>query len=118
MANTEMVEREEPRHVKFATGEVIEGILVSLERRVVEDKPGIYYTVLQADGVAVGFWGTHQLNTKLRPTDRGHQVSIRCEGTDTMVGRAGNNMKVFKVLVSKDLAKDGELYITDEDIPF
>ena len=118
MANPEMIERAEPRHVKFVTGEVIDGILVSIERRVVDDKPGIYYTVLESDGTSVGFWGTHQLNTKLRPTDRGHHVSIRCEGTDTMIGRNGNNMKVFKVLVSKDLAKDGELYITDDDIPF
>lgn len=118
MANPVMEERQEPRLVSFSTGDVVEGVLVAIERKTVKEKPGVQYTVVQSDSIPVCFWGTHQLNMKLRPDDRGHFVSIRCEGEDTMVGREGNNMKVFKVLVSKDLAKDGDLYITDSDVGF
>ena len=118
MADAVMVEREEPRFVNFSTGDVVEGILVSIERVAVKDKPAIRYTVKEQDGDYVCSIGTHQLNTKLRVTDRGHLVSIRCEGEDVMVKRGDNCMKVFKVLVSKEPAVDGQLYITDEDIPF
>lgn len=118
MANPVMEERHDPRQISFSTGDVVEGILAGVERRTVKEKLGIRYSVLQNDGVLVCFWGTYQLNEKLRPADRGHYVSIRCEGEDTMVKRGDNCMKVFKVLVSKELAKDGELYITDGDIPF
>lgn len=114
----EMVEREEPRFAQFTTGDVVEGMLVSIDRVTVKEKPCVKYTVREEDGGYVQFLGTHQLNTKLRPTDRGHYVSIRCEGEDTMVKRGENCMKVFKVLVSKEKAKDGDLFITDEDIPF
>ena len=113
-----MREREEPRLINFSTGDVCEGLLVSVERKTVKEKLGVQYVVQQNDGVLVCFWGTHQLNMKLRPSDRGHFVSIRCEGEDTMVKRGDNCMKVFKVLVSEKLAEGGDLYITDSDIPF
>jgi hypothetical protein len=124
MAEPVMQEREEPRLIQFSTGDCVDGVLVSMEKLSIRDKatgeskPAVKYVVEQDSGVLLAFWGTHQLNMKLRPSDRGHLVSIRCEGEDTMVNRNGNNMKVFKVLVSKEPAKDGDLYISDSDIPF
>jgi len=123
-----MIEREEPKFVSFATGDVIEGVLTDIERTNVKDKRTgavsscVRYTVEEQDGKCVQFLGTHQLNSKLRPGDRGHAVSIRCEGEDTMVKRGDNCMKVFKVLVSEQPVSaasvtDGML-ITDADIPF
>jgi hypothetical protein len=118
MANPVMVERKEPRFVQFAIGEVVNGILVSIDRITVKDKAAVRYTVREDDGEYCAFIGTHQLNTKLRLTDKGFYVSIRCEGEDASVRRGENCMKVFKVLVSAEKATDASLYITDEDIPF
>jgi hypothetical protein len=84
----------------------------------VKDKPCVRYTVREENGLYAQFIGTHQLNTKLRVTDKGHYVDIRCEGEDAMVRRGENCMKVFTVLVSKEKAKDSDVFITDDDIPF
>ena len=118
MADPVMKEREEPRFMSFSTGDVVDGILVLKEKVMIKEKPAIRYTVKVDDGDFVAFLGTHQLNTKLRITDIGHFVSIRCEGEDTMVKRGENCMKVFRVLVSENPATDGDLYISDADIPF
>ena len=125
MATTvEMIEIEEPRLVQFNTGDVVDGTLIGIEKAKIKDKEtgvekvAVKYIIVQPDGVTVFFWGTHQLNQKLRLDHVGHLISIRCEGTDTMVVRNGNPMKVFKVLVSKEKAKDSDLYISDADIPF
>ena len=118
MAIPVMKERQEPRFIQFATGEAVEGVLVTIEHCTVKDNPAIRYTVREDDGNLVCFLGTYQLNVKLRPSDCGHYISVRCEGEDTMIRRGDNNMKIFKVLVSEDSYKDGSLYVTDNDIPF
>jgi hypothetical protein len=118
--------REEPKFVQFSTGDVIEGLLLNIDRIKVKDNAAIRYTVQQDDGQSVSFLGTHQLNTKLRTTDRGHRIEITCEGEDTMVKRGDNCMKVFDVKVSKEVVtRDAALLasseipeITDDDIPF
>jgi len=118
-----MMERDEPRRVQFSTGDVVEGVLMMADRVTVKEKPCIRYTVRQDDGLYVQFLGTHQLNLKLRPEDRGHYVSIRCEGEDVTVKKGDNCMKVFKVLISEKPAVSGVTFtdgteITDNDIPF
>lgn len=113
-----MIERKEPRFVKFAVGEVVNGILVSIDKITIAEKVAFRYTVRQDDGEFCSFIGTHQLNTKLRISDRGFYVSIRCEGEDKNVRRGENCMKLFKVLVSNEVTADAAMYITDEDIPF
>jgi hypothetical protein len=119
-----MREREEPRFVKFAKGECVDGVLVEVERISVRDQESgrtgaaVRYTVKQDDGTFVCFLGTHQINTKLRPTDKGYYISVRYEGEDANVGRGGNQMKHFKVLVSDQTASVDSLYINDSDIPF
>jgi hypothetical protein len=124
MANEmKMVERMEPRFVNFLTGDVVEGVLCTAERVSIKEKPCIRYTVKQDDGFYVQLIGTHQLSTKLRTEDRGHYVSIRCEGEDVTVKKGDNCMKVFKVLISEKPAVNGVAFtdgteITDNDIPF
>lgn len=127
-AAMEMETREEPRFVQFNAGDVLEGVLMAIERMTVKDRAtgrdrsAIRYTVAEPDGGVCAFLGTYQLNTKLRPTDRGHRVVIRCEGEDVTVKRGDNQMKVFDVQVSKApvprSATCDDLGITDADIPF
>jgi len=121
-----METREEPRFVQFSAGDLVEGVLVAVERVPVKGKMAVKYTVQEEDGgQMVAFIGTYQLNTKLWPEDKGHMVSIKCVGEDTMVKRGENCMKVFDVKVSKErvgaaevpVVEDGTM-ITDADIPF
>jgi hypothetical protein len=118
-----METREEPRFVKFSTGEVVEGTLIGIERIKVNEKMAVRYTV-EDDGELVSFLGTYQLNVKIRPDDRGHKLIVRCVGEDTMVKRGENCMKVFEVQVSKERVRASasapleSLGITDDDIPF
>lgn len=126
--NTVMRERKEPRFVQFNEGDVVEGVLLEIERVTIKDKSkgrdssAIRYTVEEPDGERCIFLGTYQLNVKLRPTDRGHRVVIRCEGEDASVQRGGHAMKVFDVQVSQAPAgravPDDHLGITEADIPF
>jgi hypothetical protein len=117
----EMIEREEPRFVKFATGEIIEGTLLAVDALKIKDKTGVRYTVQLDSGELVGFLGTFQINTKLRREDRGHRIRVTCVGEDTMVKRGENCMKVFDIAVSKQRVTAGAadaLEIGDDDIPF
>ena len=123
----EMIERKDPEFVKFAVGEVIEGILANIERIEVGTPPkkATRYTLEDVEtGNHFCFLGSYQLDTKLRPKDHGHYVTVRYEGEDKSVNRNGNNMKSFKVCVSKDpyrkpTAKqlDDGTFITDDDLP-
>lgn len=118
-----METREEPKFVQFATGDVVEGTLVNMERIAVKDKPAIRYTVKRVNEFLT-FLGTYQLNTKLHREDLGHRVEIRCVGEDTMVKRGENCMKVFDVKVSRDPVSKArtdviaDTEISDDDIPF
>lgn len=117
-ARPEMVEVEPPRLIQFSTGDCIDGLLVSIERLRLKDGFQLQYTVQEQEGNLVCFWGLTDLNRRLRPEHRGHWVSIRCEGEDTMVGQGDNRMKVFRVLVSKQKANENDLYITDSNVAF
>lgn len=118
-----MKERQDPKFIQFSTGDVVEGMLVGIERVLIKGKSGVRYTVQEDGGALVAFIGTYQLNTKLRIDDKGHRVDIRCVGEDVTVKRGDNCMKVFEVRVSDERVKaataitDGT-EITDEDIPF
>jgi hypothetical protein len=116
----EMETREDPRFVQFTTGEVIEGTLLKVEPVLIKDKRATRYTVQIDDGSLISFLGTWQINSKLRPDDRGHRISVHCIGEDTMVKRGENCMKIFEVQVSKKRvdASNSALEITDDDIPF
>jgi hypothetical protein len=118
----EMIERVEPRFVKFgAPGEIVEGVLVGIKRINIDGKPAIKY-LLDDDGEQCTFLGTYQLNEKLRPADMGHKIVVRYEGLDTNVSRNGNPMRHFVVQISKNVINKAaaalNLGITDDDIPF
>ena len=119
-----MIERKEPEFIKFAEGEVVEGILKSIERIQVGTpaKDAIRYTVADvATGELSSFLGCYQIDTKLRRDDLGHYITVRYEGEDSSVRRNGNSMKRFKVFVS-ELRYNGQpedgTFITNEDIGF
>jgi hypothetical protein len=134
----EMETREEATKIEFADGDVCDGVLVSIEKVMVREKvdggaperrnAAIRYTVRFEDGSEGFFHGTHQLNRKLRPEDRGHRVVIICRGEDPNVRRGENCMKLFDVRVSKNRVanvalptaqREGTIpEITDDDIPF
>ncbi len=121
----EMRERKEPRFIKFADGEVLTGVLMSIERATVKGKPATRFLVIEEESREPAvFLGTFQLESQLLTSDIGHRVEIRCEGTNPNVTKNGNAMKVFKIFVSEKpvvpgrVASAEDLSITDEDIPF
>ena len=120
-------ERKDPTKYEFGDGAQLLGVLVNVERVSVRDtatgigKPATRYTVKDAEtGEPVFFFGTYQLDSKLRVSDVGHYVNITCEGADQAAGRNGNAMKLFKVLISKETAPGwahNGTPITDNDLP-
>jgi hypothetical protein len=123
MAALNMEERKDPKFIKFGDGEVIQGVLVTLERIMVGNppKPATRYTVLELTSQEpVSFLGTYQLDSKLRQSDIGHVIDVRCLGVDKNVSRNGNAMIMFSVKVSSrpapGWANDGTP-ITDSDFP-
>ncbi len=92
----EMVEREEPRFVKFKVGDVVEGILTEIRRLCVQGKPALRYTV-DDNGQLYSFLGTYQINEKLRVADIGKRIRVRYEGEGAPANRGGNRMRVFRV---------------------
>lgn len=124
-----MRERKEPTFVTFADGDFVEGVLVNVERIEVGEpkKMANRYTVADLDTRELSsFLGSYQIDTKLRPSDKGHFIQVRCEGEDKTVVRSGRAMKKFRVVVSDEAvpaAKTGNqledgTFITDYDIGF
>lgn len=122
----QMEEREEPTFVEFkAPGDFVSGILMGIQKCVIKGKPGVRFVLFnEEEQKAYCFLATHQLMSKLRPTDKGRYIEVTYKGEDTSVrggGANGNAMKVFHVKVEK--APSGQpnvhgVYVTDEDIPF
>lgn len=114
-----MEERKEPRLVKFADGEALSGVLIGIESIEVNKKKVSRFVVQDLEsGELCSFLGTAQINSKLRTTDLGHAIEVRCEGTDPNVTKNGNAMKLFRVKVSREKVGADSLLITDADIPF
>lgn len=117
----EFEERLEPKHIKLEEGEIFTGTLCGIERITINGKSACRYRAQEFEsGEMVTFNGTYQIDSKLSPRDVGHIVELRCEGTDKNVGKNGNQMKIFRVRVSKQTApgwaNDGTP-ITDDDLP-
>jgi hypothetical protein len=124
-----MEERKEPTFVKFADGETVDGVLISIQKMMVGQppKPATRYTIMDIDSKELHcFLGTYQIDTKLRPADKGHYISVTCEGNEPGVIRNGNPMKRFKIRVSNQTVLEAlggnsqvdSTFITDDDIPF
>jgi len=141
----EFTERHDPQFIEFDTeGMTVGGVLMSIEKIDVAKKDNdgkplmdgqgqpltqkaLRYTLFDLDAERDGknplscFLGTHQINSKIRPTDKGKLMMVRFEGKDNNVQKNGNAMKVFRVFISnlparKDLVAATQ--ITDEDISF
>ena len=129
-----MQERKEPKFITFNDGDVIEGVLVKIDTPTVNGKKVPRFVLDDGDvendqfvpsGDRSCFLGTWDIMQKLRTTDIGHYVSVRCEGVDKSIVRNGNALRRFKVFVSA-LPINGatrgdavtDLGITDADIPF
>ena len=120
------MELREERFMQFKAGDVIEGVLMKIDRVTMgtPPKPAIRYTVKDDDGNLIAFNGTYQLNSKLLTQDRGHRIRVKYIGENAMVKRGENCMREFEVHVSKELATTSafsagnDLGITDDDIPF
>jgi hypothetical protein len=114
----EMREVIEPRFVKFEEGEVIEGVLLAMQRVVVGGKPTLKYIVDEGSQLCA-FLMTYQLSQKIHSSDVGRRIHVTYLGVDPKVSRNGKNMRLFKVLKSTERVTDPDnLGITDEDIPF
>lgn len=113
-----MEERKEPRFMKFEKpGDNVMGRLLVIEQVEVGEtrKPATRFVVeegvlragyFKADGELVAFLGTYGIDSKLRPSDVQHYISIRYTGSDATVTRNGNAMKVFDVKVSNCVIED------------
>ena len=125
-----MIELKDPEFVKFSEGDVVEGVLVNIERIQVGDPPknAIRYTVSDPEtGALSSFLGAYQIDTKLSPRHLRHYITVRYEGEDKSVQRNGNSMRKFRVFASEEpwinpKAEGNKLpdgtYITDSDIGF
>lgn len=94
------IERTEPQFVRFKSGDVLEGILVRIQRIPVNGKPALRYTV-RKDDQFTSFLGTYQINEKLQLGDLDHWIRVECLGDDPKVVRSGRSMRVFRVHVSR-----------------
>lgn len=132
----EMIEREQPKLVKFeAKGDFACGVLSAAAPVYIPDGNGgevrrMQYTVLDDDGQAYQFLGNWDINVKLRATDIGRYVQVTYKSDDAEAGKNGNAMKVFEVKIEKPKGsaapklppssgeKIDRVKITDDDIPF
>jgi hypothetical protein len=101
-------------------GMIVLGILTSVSKVIVKDKPVIEYLVTQDGGKQVKFLQTHDLAQKLRPEHRGDLVRVEYLGQDENIrgGPSNTAMKVFNVQTKRIQRPQSGPVITDEDIPF
>lgn len=84
-------------------GQVIEGVLLSIEPVTVKGKEAIEYMLGGETGARVTFLGTADLNKKLQPVHIGHFLSIRYESDNSDFQKEGQSaMRIFRVSVSKE----------------
>lgn len=126
----------EPKFLQWEEGQVIEGVLIAIERCMIGEpaKPAARFVVSEgyvddskkfvASGELLAFLGTADLIQKIRTQHKNHFICIRYTGPDHSVHKNGNSMRRFDVAVSPlefavgtpSVAND--LGITDADIPF
>ena len=100
----QMQEVKAPEQFQFTKqGQVLSGVLISIEPVTVKEKPAIEYMFRDEKGERVTCLGTNDLDKKLQPAHIGHWLDIRYEGDNSSFQKPGQSaMKIFKVLVSKD----------------
>jgi hypothetical protein len=96
-----------PAQFKFAKqGDELEGILVSIEPKMVNSKPVNEYMFLLDNGERATCLGMADLDKKIDPMRHlGHALKIRYESDDSSFQKKDQSpMKVFKVLADKNIA--------------
>jgi hypothetical protein len=118
-----MIKRQPPKHVNFAEGEILDGILIKVELIRVQGKQTARYTMRElTGGNRFTFLGLQNIDNQIDPADLGHRISITCVGTTPPRIQGQSPMKIFDIIVSdKKLAEvltpiDGGP-ITDDDLP-
>ena len=103
----EMVEVKAPELFQFTKiGTVLEGRLRRIEPVVVKGKDALEYLFENEDGFRVTCLGTADLNKKINSGHIDHWLQIRYERDEQLPNQAAghSDMKMFKVLVSKEAA--------------
>lgn len=131
-----MKERREPKFIEFKSdGQVVEGVLVGIDRPEVGGKKVARFVLADVDfdgdrviptGDRSCFLGTADLAAKINVQDLGFYLRVRYEGLDQSVVRNGNAMKRFKISLSEKpvfgvkqtQSEADSTFITDADIPF
>lgn len=92
-----------PEMVKFAKpGQTFEGVLLSIEPTVVNEKPSVEYLFEGENGYRFTFLETADLKKKIHPGLIGHWLTVRYEADNTEVQKQGQSaMKMFKVTKSE-----------------
>ncbi len=102
----ELVEVKAPDLFKFdKEGTMLEGIFISIEPKLVNNKQVNEYMFQLENGQRASFLGMADLEKKILPIHLGHFMSIRYERDDGSFQKVGQSkMKVFKVMVDKNIA--------------
>ena len=100
----EMVEIKAPELFQFTReGQVLAGVLISIEPVSVKGKEAIEYLFQGENGMRCTCLGTADLNKKINPTHIGHWLEIKYETNDSSFQKEGQSaMKVFRVQASKE----------------
>jgi elongation factor P hydroxylase len=100
------VELKAPEQFQFSKeGDMVEGVLISIEPVEIKGKQAIEYMFARANGDRFTCLGTNDLNKKITPSNLGYPVRIRYESTDSSFQKAGQSpMKIFKVQVKPQKA--------------
>jgi hypothetical protein len=103
----QMQEVKAPELFQFTKpGQILEGVLVSIEPVTVKGKQALEYMFEQPENkTRMSCLGTADLNKKIQPGFLGHWVTIRYENDQKLENQQASHsdMKIFKVLVGKDL---------------
>lgn len=115
-------EVKEPVMKQFTSpGQVVEGLLLSIQKVNVKGKSAVQYLCRDDQGDLFTFLATYDIARKISRGHIGHAVRVEYEGEDSTVevGNNKNKLRRFKVYVAKqkEVAPDS-LEITDDDIPF
>ena len=100
----EMQEVKAPEQFQFTKqGQMISGILISLEPVAIKGKETVEYTFLGENGVRLTCLETADLKKKIHPGLIGHWLDIRYERDDSSFQKEGQSaMKIFKVSASRE----------------
>ena len=103
----EMVEVKASELLQFVKpGQALQGYLRRIEPVIIKGKDALEYLFENDEGFRVTCLGTADLNKKINPKMIDHWLEIRYERDEKLPNQQAehSDMKIFKVLVSKEVA--------------